>query len=162
MAKVIIVGNGVIVGKGKLIDSYDTVIRINHLDKPYKVKNRGKKIDIWALIGSKKNVPSTRKKFPSIKEVWAFSGPHKNQDIIWMRNVRTWLGVEPTTGMFTIMMALKRFKKIDIIGFDFFTKRKIHYWDDDTPTYLAIRGHEPLKERKIIKGWEQDKIVRFI
>jgi hypothetical protein len=151
--RVLVVGNGSSLldnEYGHIIDSYDIVIRINHCLTEGLEKYVGKKTDIWATThtkyhkntdetifypSDKHNVKAIWKRTPHVK-IKKFENAHlftmfKRKDKHNVMQDFKWkeLGIkyEPCTGLLTICTALKFFKNVDVIGFDFYT-------DSDKPT----------------------------
>lgn len=155
--RVLVVGNGSSLldnEYGHIIDSYDIVIRINHCLTEGVEKYVGKKTDIWATThltfhkntdgtifypSDKHNVKAIWKRTSRVKKI-KMNKFNKNVNLFTMfkrkdnYNVMedfNWkkleIKYEPCTGLLTICTALKFFKNVDVIGFDFYT-------DSDKPT----------------------------
>ena len=155
--RVLVIGNGSSLLDnecGDIIDSYDIVIRINHCLTKGIEKYVGTKTDIWATthLHYHKN-PNKTTFYPSekhnVKVVWKRTSNVKKIDMSkFNKNVNlftmfkrkdnydvmkdyNWKNLkikhEPCTGLLTICTALKFFKNVDVIGFDFYT-------DSDKPT----------------------------
>jgi len=169
---IIIVGNGPSIlnaKRGKLIDSFKTVIRINdYILKGYE-EFTGTKTDIWAM--------DTRNfwlydqwldRYKTIPEIWvlpsiAYIKSHTpieiqlrtlhNNFYVAPRTqaiaLRVKLGAYASTGMATINYALQKFpdvKPIDIIGFDHFAGEKCDYWDKKK----KVAPHNSKREREFV------------
>ena len=155
--RVLVVGNGSSLldnEYGHIIDSYDIVIRINHCLTEGVEKYVGTKTDIWATThlhyhktpdnttfypSEKHNVKAIWKRTSNVKKI-EMSKFNKNVNLFTMFKRKdnydvmkdyNWGNLkikhEPCTGLLTICTALKFFKNVDVIGFDFYT-------DSDKPT----------------------------
>ena len=154
----VVVGNGVIIDKANLIDSFDNVVRINWLRHLEDSKHRGKKVDIWALTGTKKNIVKGMHTF-KLQTVWYFHEQLGNIDQKFIDQHRYQLNANPTTGFLAIMMAIKTFGECAIIGFDFFENDKLHYWDDDRTKEQIVSGHNPKEEKSVLENIYQNEII---
>ena len=146
MGNVIVVGNAPISNRGSLIDTYDIVVRLNHLKFPSYRKDCGTKIDIWAmrdytLYPFMRNIHQLR-----IKELWMFNDSNGN-----MGPFNSTIGDQKgaSTGYLAAMQAVKEFGSCDAIGFNFFTSKKPHFYDKKD-SLLAMGNHDPVTEKKLM------------
>lgn len=180
-SKVIIVGNSPNVLKneyGSLIDSYDTVIRINKCVTKNYEKYVGSKIDIWATTHNSakwygedyipdnyKNITQIWKRTPkttlsslpeclqSISSLQMFkSNFYRSKE---NEKVKTYIDEsefisEPCTGLLTILTATTFYKNVSIYGFSFFNESNNLVRD-----YYAFNKHS-INETEL-KNYEKEK-----
>jgi hypothetical protein len=170
---IIIVGNGTSLldkKNGRLIDSFDIVVRFNS----YKIKNyeqhTGIKTNIWFTV-NKSHLSEIKNFNRVIEHCWIWNEEkdllyqellleYPNCEKVSENFVKTKVPVNnPSTGLIAIFFFLEEgYKNIFITGFDWWEREKHHYGDNE------IRGtlHKPMEEYKIIKKLINDKKIRFL
>ena len=169
----IIVGNGSSLldkDNGKTIDGFDYVLRFNSFKTKGFEKYTGKKTDIWFTVNG--HHINTINNF---KEVYVHSWQwdkekcklyqrliKKRKDCIKIeRNfVKENIPVldAPSTGIIAIFFFLPKFEKITITGFDWWSRTKHHYGDNEKRGSL----HNPNEEFKVISKLINDGRVVFL
>ena len=187
-SKIIIVGNGTTIlekENGKLIDSYETVVRFNNYGTNGFEKFAGKKTDIWFNVINFVNKENEWRMKEFYKKIYLHSWEwdldknslfldfkkffkDKEEDFIEttkpqiikeiqnFANDFSYSGI--STGLIAIWIMLKYHISVDIIGFDWWSTEKHHYNDN------AIRGtlHKPDKEKVIIDKLQEKGMLFFI
>lgn len=170
----VIVGNGPSAcGRklGRVIDSFDYVVRING----YKLQSYEK------FIGSKTTLHATHGKLggrsaepPPEKVLWlhehaAWHTPmswHVTKHFYWSL-VATWSNnksILPSAGLVTVAWLLDQgVSQVHLVGFDHFLKsgsKAHHYWDERAMS--QPREHAPEREAALFAEWEKRGRVRYL
>ena len=182
---VIIVGNGpsiLSLKRGNLIDSFETVIRINDYVIEGYEEYTGKKTDIWAMDTKCFDWRDRYcERWQDVKEIWvipsfAYMGRysplidiakslHNNvhfSDRVHALSVRLKVGDFPSTGINVIEFAFKKFQPpFTIVGFDACKTidGKTDYWDEIAKPDNA---HSHTKEALYIQGLIENGMVNRI
>jgi len=169
---IIIVGNGTSIldkKNGKLIDSFDEVVRFNSFRIKGYEEYTGEKTTTWFTCNS-----HHIKEINSFKSVYVhtwewdknkcqlFKSFHKVRDDCIKTDrgfVRSSIPLStPSTGLIAIYMILQNFPKVTITGFDWWDREDHHYADKQ------IRGtlHKPKEELEFIKKLIDSDRVEFL
>ena len=157
---IIIVGNssGILNHKeGKLIDSYDIVVRLNRGYQPnnYFYNSLGSKTNILSIgIKSAKQasnvILSNKVNYILSPIIWSDKLSYPNvYDIdhsVYHKLKEDLGGIKPSTGIstFNFFNTLINFKKLDLIGFDFFQTSSYHR---NRLGHLLVKDHNGAKEK---------------
>ena len=167
---VILVGNGSSIRdkeNGKLIDSFDAVVRFNS----YKIEGfenyTGTKTDIWFTvnrghikdIGTYKSVythswEKDESKCELTKYIRKYANAKKiDHDLILSMPIKA-----PSTGLIAIYYFIEKYGSVTITGFDWWDREEHHYGDKE------VRGtlHKPKEEYKIIMELEKHNKLKFL
>ena len=148
---VIVVGSAPIKNQGELIDSYDTVIRLNYFFHSPNHKDRGSKVDIWSSQFPhvlKINETMCKYKIPTM---WMFKVIGGNIAVPEIIKINEMVRGDPTTGFYATMYAIKKFGSCDVIGFTFFEGDRIHFYDKKGGP-PALGTHNPKQEKAIFQA----------
>lgn len=170
MKSCVLVGNGEFKHKyGNIIDSYDNVYRFNRFITNKYEEFVGTKCTHWvinqALVRDRdlfrKNIDDYMKLYPSLKKVLVLTSSTSivdtlnnlklNYEIFDYRilNFKILEIYKPSTGILTINFLLKKYDKIDLVGFDF--GKTNHYWTQKNPSRADIpAGHKWDYEKKYV------------
>lgn len=174
---IIAVGNGPSVldkDYGKIIDSYDTVIRFNSYYPAIKrfEKNLGTKTDIWFTVSNVRIVyrevgkiifhtwENNKKNHPYYKRLLD-TFKNKPIDIVTDETIKK-ARIDfnnyhlISTGLIAIYMMLENKEGIDIVGFDWWDNdyKRLHFYDNYQKNTNNLRkGHCPEKEKNIILSY---------
>jgi hypothetical protein len=187
MNEIIIIGNGTSVlekENGKLIDSYENVVRFN----AYKIKSYekyiGEKTNIWFNVLPLKMLYPRDTKYEKIyihswisdpekdKIYQQFKAKYKTENTEILKTskkecfeLEKFLGERyqagfPTfsTGIVAIWMMCKLYEKVTITGFDWWERDKNHFYDNEP----KAKRHNPFLEKKIIDKLISQKKVEMI
>lgn len=143
-----IIGNGKIENKGKIIDSYKTVIRFNNFKINGFEKDVGTKTSLRCVNGYGK----TLKVYDNIISFSPFLENDKESkfanlydgDIIFASDTYKYGLIHPSTGFTLIIMLVTLGYKFDLYGFDFFESG--HYYDATHKSTM----HNAKKEKEIL------------
>lgn len=170
---IIIVGNGSSIldrENGRLIDSFDIVVRFNSFKIKNYEKHTGIKTNIWFTV-EKTHLPIIHTFNRVIEHCWIWD---KNKDPLYQELLSAYPKCEkvsedfvktkvpvsnPSTGLIAIFFFLEEgYKNIFITGFDWWEREKHHYGDNE------IRGtlHKPEEEYKAIQELINKKKIRFL
>lgn len=169
---VVLVGNGPSIKEqklGKLIDSFDVVVRFNYFTTEGFEEHTGTKIDVWAINGpdlvelwnQKYNRPSTIIYIPETQfdqHNWDAWNARKLPDNVEMCpkhvacEATQWVKEKynGTTSMWISTGGLAAFhwSPCSIVGFDSFSRSDHHYWSADKTDSRGFSGvHVPEIER---------------
>ena len=174
---ILIIANGTSVLEhdfGQTIDQYPTIARINNYKISGYEKNIGSKTDIWfngansKLRARGKNpkkvvvlIPSSilLKKEKNLNQ-YIYKRLKINEDnfnvvnVNDIKNFENHVGADRlTTGLYSILWALKNFNEVIIHGFDFFINTKGHYYNSKITelinTYILNKGSKHSNELEL-------------
>jgi len=169
--KVAVVGNGgILLDKedGDLIDSYETVIRMNSFQiKDELVKHSGKKTTIWANAMHHKVPFKEENEYEHIVCPLPLDVPHRlkrygatNRQMLQKYSKNTLFMPEnyfaelttrlinPSTGIAMLFWLHKEQIPFDIFGFSFFNKKHAHHYHDTR----SVCGHDGNGEQKFFES----------
>ena len=170
--KVAVVGNGgILLDKedGHLIDSYETVIRMNSFEiKEELVKHSGKKTTIWANAMHHKVPFKEGNEYEYIVCPLPLDVPHRlkrygatNRQMLQKYSKNTLFMPEnyfaelttrlinPSTGIAMLFWLHKEQIPFDIFGFSFFNKKHAHHYHDTR----SACGHNGSSEQKFFESY---------
>lgn len=183
--KIIVVGNGssnLTKVHGKVIDTYDKVIRINDYVLEGFESFVGTKTDIWAMdTNTFSHNVEYYDRFETINESWvlpSFTFRASRAEIserlsklvsnsyvssfAMINEIREEINGFPSTGLLTLMTAISKFSDafpISITGFDHFSGEIIDYWDMEWKMEVP---HSGKKERAYVENKIEQKKLRRI
>ncbi|MEI7674743.1 MAG: glycosyltransferase family 29 protein [bacterium] len=190
-SEILIVGNGSSLlnsNLGDIIDSYTHVVRFNRFSLDSHEPNVGTKTTIWFTGVNYVNKSSTDAiRYNKIVQIYLHSWVKAEQfDIIrnvvtqssstcelikvdhnimdelceFMQNksYRMW-----STGAIAVWILLKRFKSVDIVGFDWWEQNiRHHYMDSENFIYYPNKGHQPFLEKQFFDLLAAKKQLKYI
>ena len=146
--KTVLIANGPIKNKGKLIDSCDVVIRMHHTDISEHVVHVGSKFDVWVApyghVQAWMNPPY--EDIEKCSSVWSFNKKLGHADRYLRTRVKNVTAASdlfkkfvgefvpdatPTKGFYALMMAMLIYDEpIYIAGFSFYKDNRSWFWSD--------------------------------
>ena len=167
---IVLVGNGSSIRdkeNGKLIDSFDTVVRFNSYKIKGFEKHTGIKTDIWFTVnrGHIKDVDTYKyvythswEKNENKCEITSYIREYVeaekiNHDLILSIPIKA-----PSTGLIAIYYFIEKYGSVTITGFDWWDREEHHYGDKE------VRGtlHKPKEEHKIIMELVKENKLKFL
>jgi len=178
--RVILVGNGTSVldhNYGRVIDSFDFVVRFNDFVIEGFEKHVGTKTNCW-ITHDAYHIKTIKNFDRIIVHTWderqsslvAELSEHKEIELIKKYEVLKIPSEYPSTGLIGIYKFIKEFGYVTIFGFDWWDRKQHHYFPNITVDrdYIEKKDHDrgtehkPLEEYRIIKQLEKQGKLSFL
>ena len=170
MSDIILIGNGssILDGmNGKLIDSFENVVRFNSYKIEGFEQHTGKKTDIWFTV-NKAHI----KNIENYKSIYVHSWEHNELKCKITQEIRKEVDAikvdrklinsipikTPSTGLIAIYLFIEKYGSVTITGFDWWDREEHHYGDKEARGTL----HKPKEEYKLIKELELKNKLKFL